>query len=72
MAEKLCVQATFGFDEEASEIVGEVTLSGHGPFIFECLALMVNEYAKKTGVDALEIVRDLYSVVGKQAAEAGG
>lgn len=72
---KRFLSVEIGYDEDNEEIVGQVSTEGDGPFIMECLALVVREYAAKTGVPPLEVVQDLYSVVAQQetqAAEAGG
>ncbi len=49
--------------QKHDEIGGTVQSEGDALFVLECLALIVEQVAKKSGVAPGEIVQDLYSLV---------
>jgi hypothetical protein len=55
--------------QRGDEIRGTVELPADGMFVLEGLALVIETFARKVGVPAEEVVRDLHSVVaGKVTA----
>ena len=51
------------FSQRGDEICGTISLDGDQLFALECLALQVENIAKKTGVPPAEVARDLYTLV---------
>lgn len=49
--------------QKGNEIRGTIQSTGDGLFVLESLALIVEQVARKTGVEAGEVVRDLYALV---------
>lgn len=51
------------FSQRGDEIWGTISLEGDQLFALECLALQVENIAKKVGVTPAEVVRDLHSLI---------
>lgn len=49
--------------QKGDEIRGTIQSTGDGLFVLECLGQIVEQIAKKTGVEPGEVVRDLYALV---------
>ena len=66
-----CLEVIFGEDED--ELVGTVEFYGDPLFVLECLAVIVGEVAKKSGVPELEVAADLHGLIAqRQRTEAEG
>ena len=51
------------FTQRGDDAVGTVEWHGGVPFALECVALVIEQIAKSTGVPPLEVIRDLNSIV---------
>jgi hypothetical protein len=47
-------------EKEEGEIKGKIEADGDSLFVFECLLEIIETLAKARGLDARELVRDLY------------
>lgn len=58
---------------KGDEIVGQVESYGDPLFLLECLAVIVGEIAKTSGVPPLGVAADLHGLIARrQQTEAGG
>ena len=58
---------------EGDEIVGRVESYGDPLFILECLAVILGEISKTSGVPPLDVAADLHGLIARrQRTEAGG
>ena len=58
---------------EGDEIVGRVESYGDTLFFLECLAVILGEIAKTSGVPPLDVAADLHGLIARrQRMEAGG
>lgn len=53
--------------EDEGELVGQVRHYGDPLFMLECLAVIVGEVAKASGVPELEVAADLHGLIAKKA-----
>ena len=59
--------------EDEGELVGQVRYYGDPLFLLECLAVIVGEIAKTSGVPPLDVAADLHGLIARrQRTEAGG
>ena len=59
--------------EDEGELVGQIRHYGDPLFLLECLAVIVGEIAKTSGVPPLEVAADLHGLIARrQRTEAGG
>lgn len=57
------------FSQRGDEICGTISVEGDQLFVLECLALQVENIAKKLGLPPTEVARDLYSLVAGKVAK---
>ena len=55
--------------EKAGVIRGKIETDSDALFVLECLAVIVEQVSRRSGIDSLEVASDLHAYIARQQKE---